>query len=253
MKKLYEKSELAFALVWIAVYCVLQSLAYPLNELIGVKYAANALFTAALSAALLVWIGRNGLWERYGLCGTSVPARRFLWYLPLLLMASHNLWNGAAVNMPAVETAWYICNMICVGFVEEVLFRGFLFRAIARDSVRQAVVISSVTFGMGHLLNLVNGRGMALAENLYQVVMAVSVGFLFVVIFYRGGSLIPCILTHSAIDVASAFFSEAGLTAGKHVLMGVSMLVIVAGYTLILTKTLPQGGERPSDGRPSCP
>ena len=33
MKKLYEKNELAFAIVWIVVYCVLQSLANPLNML----------------------------------------------------------------------------------------------------------------------------------------------------------------------------------------------------------------------------
>lgn len=243
MRKLFEKNELAFALVWIAIYCILQSLAYPLSEIIGVKNSANALFSAAMSAALFFWIRRNGLSERYGLCVTFVPARSFLWYLPLVLMASHNLWNGAAVNMPAVETAWYVCNMICVGFVEEVLFRGFLFKAIARESIKQAVIISSVTFGLGHLLNLVNGRGMELAENLCQVVTAISIGFLFVTIFYRGGSLIPCILTHSAINVTSAFSNEAGLTAGKQVWMGVSLLVIVVGYALILTRTLPRGGE----------
>ena len=44
MKKLYEKSELTFALVWIAVYCVLQSLANPLNKAIGVAYAASSAF-----------------------------------------------------------------------------------------------------------------------------------------------------------------------------------------------------------------
>ena len=44
MKKLYEKNELSFALVWIAVYCVLQSLANPLNKAIGIDYAASAAF-----------------------------------------------------------------------------------------------------------------------------------------------------------------------------------------------------------------
>lgn len=33
MKKLYEKRELTFAIVWIGIYCVLQSLANPLNEI----------------------------------------------------------------------------------------------------------------------------------------------------------------------------------------------------------------------------
>ena len=41
MKKLYEKNELTFALVWIVIYCVLQSLANPLNEMIGIEYSAS--------------------------------------------------------------------------------------------------------------------------------------------------------------------------------------------------------------------
>ena len=35
MKKLYEKNEQTFAIVWIVFYCVLQSLANPLNKRIG--------------------------------------------------------------------------------------------------------------------------------------------------------------------------------------------------------------------------
>ena len=44
MKKLYEKNELTFAIVWIVIYCVLQSAANPLNELIGIEYSASAVF-----------------------------------------------------------------------------------------------------------------------------------------------------------------------------------------------------------------
>ena len=44
MRKLYEKNELTFAIVWIVIYCVLQSLANPLNEKIGVEYSASAIF-----------------------------------------------------------------------------------------------------------------------------------------------------------------------------------------------------------------
>ena len=44
MKKLYEKSEQTFAIVWIVIYCVLQSLANPLNEKIGIEYSASAIF-----------------------------------------------------------------------------------------------------------------------------------------------------------------------------------------------------------------
>jgi len=239
VKKLYEKSELTFALVMIALYCVLQSAANPLSDLIGIENSAQAVFNLVLTVLLFRFIQKNGLYERYGLCRTSVPARKFLWYIPLVLIASHNLWNGVAVNAPPADTLCDICHMLLVGFVEEVLFRGFLFRAIARDNERSAVIISSVTFGLGHILNLFNGSGMALLDNLFQVCGAIAAGFLFVTIFCRSGSLIPCILTHSAIDVSSVFANEAGLFGVHRVLFSLSLLVIIAAYTLILTRTLP--------------
>lgn len=102
--------------------------------------------------------------------------------------------------------------MLCVGFLEEVIFRGLLFKAIAKDNIKSAVVLSSVTFGIGHIINLFNGSGMELVNNLCQIVFAIAVGFLLVMIFYRGGSLLPCILVHSAINTLGTFASDAGLT-----------------------------------------
>ena len=169
MKKLYEKNELTFALVWIAVYCILQSLANPLNEIIGIGYAASAVFALLQTIVLFAFIRKNRLQTRYGLCRSSVPARRFLYYVPLLVLASGNLWNGAAVNYTLPETVCRVICMLCVGFLEEVIFRGFLFAAIAKNNVRSAVVISSVTFGIGHLINLFNGSGMELVHNLCQI------------------------------------------------------------------------------------
>ena len=78
---------------------------------------------------------------------------------------------------------------LCVGFLEEVIFRGLLLMSIARKNVKSAIIISSVTFGVGHIINLFNGSGMDLVTNLCQIVFAIAVGFLLVTIFYRGGSL----------------------------------------------------------------
>lgn len=115
--------------------------------------------------------------------------------------------------------------MLCVGFVEEVIFRGFLFRAIAKDNVKTAIVISSVTFGLGHLINLVNGSGMDLTENLFQIIGAIALGFLFVILSYRGGSLLPCIITHSTINITSVFANETGLTVEKRIIFHTSILL----------------------------
>lgn len=240
MKKLYEKSELGFALVWTGIWCVLQSLANPLNRMIGVEYSASAALCLLQAAAIFCFIQKNGLMERYGLCRTAIPASRFLYYIPLLILASRNLWNGAAVNLSPSGMVCYILCMLGVGFVEEVIFRGFLFLALAQDNRKTAIAVSSVTFGLGHLLNLVNGSGAELAENLFQVTGAIAIGFMFAVLFDRGGSLVPCILTHSAINICSAFANETGLTVEKRMAFHFALFVITLGYAAALMKLLPK-------------
>ena len=240
MKKLYEKNELTFAIVWIVIYCVLQSLANPFNKVIGIEYAASAAFCILQSVVLFAFIRKNNLMKKYGLCKSAIPARRFLYYVPLIVLASGNLWNGVAVNYSPTETVCRIVCMLCVGFLEEVIFRGLLFTAIAKDNVRSAVIISSVTFGIGHIINLFNGSGMDLVSNLCQIVFAIAVGFLLVTIFYRGGSLIPCILVHSAINTLGTFANDASLTTKMHLLHLGILIVIAVGYTVILTRTLPK-------------
>ncbi len=240
MRRLYEKNELTFAIVWIVIYCVLQSFANPLNEKIGIEYSASAIFCILQSVILLVFIRKNNLLKWYGLCKSSVPARCFFYYVPLFALATGNLWNGVAVNYSLPGTVCRIVGMLCVGFTEEVIFRGFLFKAIAKDNPKSAIIISSVTFGMGHLVNLFNGSGMDLVSNLCQICFAIAVGFLLVTIFYRGGSLLPCIFTHSAINILSTFANEVGFTVEKQIIHVLIMIVLTVAYTLILMKTLPQ-------------
>ncbi len=240
MKKIYEKSELTFALVWIGIYCVLQSLANPLNKWIGIEYSASAIFCILQTGILFFYVKKNGLLRKYGLCKASAPARRFLYYVPLIILASSNLWNGAAMKLPLVALVCHSILMLCVGFLEELIFRGLLFQAMAKDNVKSAIVVSSITFGLGHLLNLGNGSGMGVVANLFQIVGAVVFGFLFVMIFYRSGSLIPCIFAHAAINILSAFANETGLTVQKRIVFSVIELVIIGIYTFIITKTSPQ-------------
>ena len=240
MKKLHEKNKLTFALVWIVVYCVLQSLANPLNKAIGVAYAASAAFCVLQTVVLFAFIRKNNLQKRYGLCKTPVPACRFLYYVPLVILASGNLWNGVALNYTPMETVCRIVCMLCVGFLEEVIFRGLLFKAIAKDNIQSAIVISSVTFGVGHIINLFNGSGMDLVDNLCQIVFAIAVGFLLVTIFYRGGSLLPCIIVHSAINMLGTFANDTSLTTEMHLLHLAALSAVTVVYTLILTRTLPK-------------
>ena len=87
---------------------------------------------------------------------------------------------------------------------------------------------------------MVNGSGAGIAENLFQVTGAIAIGFLFVILYYLGGSLFPCIITHSAINVTSAFANEAGLTVEKRIIFQLILFAITIIYAAILTRTLPK-------------
>ncbi len=97
-----------------------------------------------------------------------------------------------------------------------------------------------MTFGIGHIINLFNGSGVNLLNNLCQIFFAIAVGFLLVTIFYRGGSLLPCIIVHSAINTLGTFANDTNLTTETHLLHLAALIVITVAYTLILTRTLPQ-------------
>lgn len=244
MKQWIEKHELAFALIGIGVYVVGTSLADSLSERMGMPKLLTAVFHGILTAFLLGMILRAGKCSRYGLRGTPYPAKHFLYYLPLVLVGTCNLWFGVEMRLNLMGSVCYVVSMLCVGFLEEVIFRGLLFCAMKKNGVRSAVVVSSVTFGIGHLVNLVNGSGMALLSNLCQVGYAIAFGFLFVILFWRGKSLFPCILIHSVVNSLSGFAKDPP-TPTAEIATACILAAVALGYSFVLLKTLPPVSEEP--------
>ena len=234
LKKLYEKSEIWFAVAWIIAYVVLASTGDNVSADLGIDKIVTLPILIAMSAILYFFVRKNGLTEKYGLCRPKLPAAKMLYYIPLFVLLTVNLWYGVAMNMPPLETVLYILAMFCVGFLEEVIFRGLLFQAMARDGVKSAIIVSSITFGIGHIVNLFNGSGAELLPNLLQVMYAIATGFAFVMIYCRTRSLMPCIIVHSIFNGLSAFANEAVMTPQRQIVSGVLLAVIAGGYALYL-------------------
>lgn len=108
-----------------------------------------------------MFIKSDGLNRYYGLCKPEYPAARFLYYLPLIALASVNIWFGVQINMPVADT-------IC----------------------------------------------------------------------YKGGSLWPCIITHSVVNALSAFANEAAVVKYQ-IPVAIVMTVIAVAYALILWRKMP--------------
>jgi len=245
MKKLYEKSELWFALVWIATYIVLVSAGDNLSAGAGIMKIVTLPILILLSAILFIFLKKNQLFEKYGLCRSKLPASKMLFYIPLMILLTANLWYGVALNVSVTETVLYILSMLCVGFLEEVVFRGLLFKAMAKDGIRAAVIVSSVTFGIGHIVNLFNGSGADLVSNLLQVVYAVAVGFAFVMIFLRTKSLLICIAVHGVFNSLSIFSDTAAITPEREIISGILIAIIAGAYALYIALKVKEKEHTP--------
>ena len=117
LKKLYEKSRILFALAWIIAYVVLASAGDHISEDLGILKIVTLPILLALSAVLCFFVSKHGLTGKYGLCKARLPAAKMLFYIPLLLLLTVNLWYGIRINQSPLETVLYILSMLCVGFL----------------------------------------------------------------------------------------------------------------------------------------
>lgn len=230
MKKVFEKHDIWFALFWIVLYLAAM---VPLRSL-GDDSPFMMIGLIALSALMFLFVTVNGLTEYYGLAGWAKNNKAMLWFIPLWIVASLNLWGGIRPEFPMPGQLFAVVSMAFVGFAEEMIFRGFLFKAMLKNgSVKTAVIVSSVTFGIGHIANLLTGH--ELGETAMQAAFAIAVGFIYTMAFYKGGSLLPCILSHSLTDVFSVFARDDASPVLNWIVHGIIFVAAVA-YCLYLTR-----------------
>lgn len=233
MKKLFDKDEVWFAVVWIVGYVLVFSNADSLSEALGMPKLLTVPAGLILALLLYGFIRKNRLSGYFGLCPVTRSGRDFLYFLPLVAISSVNLWNGVTCNCPPVETVLYILSMCLVGFLEEVIFRGLLFRGMCKSHFTSAIIVSSLTFGVGHIVNLLLGE--SLPDTLLQLVYASAIGFCYTAVFCVGGSILPCILSHAFVNSTSVFAVET--TPGGQILIALVQTVLGTGYGIWLLKT----------------
>lgn len=202
MKKVFEKHETLFCMLLIVIYIVINSFCINnFGQTSLVSFIVNTAFSMCL-IALVVLLKRTAY---YGLAKVE-SAKKYLYFLPLVIVVSVNLWNGFNINHSVSEIVFHILTMVNIGFIEEIIFRGFLFKMMAKNNVKSAIIVSAITFGVGHIINLLNGT--ELLPTLIQIAYATSIGYLFVIIFYKSKSLVPCIVTHALVNSLSIFNVE---------------------------------------------
>lgn len=228
MSKFFEKHETLCLIFLIAGYVIINSYCMQnFGYTSSIGFIANTIFSLVL--LILIIISKKS--KYYGL--TKVEnVKKFLYFIPLIIIGSVPLWNGIDINNSKGEIVFHILTMINVGFLEEIIFRGILYKSIEKDNRKLAIIISSVTFGIGHIVNLLNGAN--LIPTLIQICYATALGFLFVTIFNKSKSLIPCIITHIAINSLSIIGKDS--TGMLIYIIPIILIIFSSSYTIFIDK-----------------
>ena len=156
MKKLYEKNEILFAVICIVLYCAVMT---TLKGNYGYQSIIMLLGISVFAICISLFVKVNHLEAKCRIASWPRNTKQYLYFIPMLILATGNIWDGFALSYHGAEQVFAVVSMIIVGFVEEMLFRGFLFTAmLSKGRTIVAIIVSSLTFGMGHIINLFAGQ-----------------------------------------------------------------------------------------------
>jgi membrane protease YdiL (CAAX protease family) len=235
MKKSSEKNELIITIFLIILYLLSNSISI---NIFGNNHFITAICNVLLSLFIISYIVKNKLMRYYRL--NSFPdMKKFLYFIPLVIIMSVNLWNGIHINNTSIEIIIHIITMIAVGFLEEIIFRGFLFQMLSKDSIKLAIIITILTFGIGHILNLFNNA--EIIPTLLQICYATATGYLFAIIVYKGNSLWPCIITHIVVNSLSIFSESTSLT--YNCITSIILIITSILYTYYINRTIKNNNK----------
>ncbi len=165
LNKLFEKYETLICMILIILYIVINSFCM---QNFGITDYRSTIINTIFSIVLIVLIVSLKRVSYYGITRVT-DARRYLYFIPLVLIISVNLWNGININNTQDEIIFHILTMFNIGFIEEIIFRGFLFKMMEKDNVKSAIVVTSITFGIGHIINLFNALSVFNVDNKLSV------------------------------------------------------------------------------------
>lgn len=232
MGKLYKKDPIWFAVIWIIIYVFSFSIADAVSVSIGIPKLITCFAGLILTVVILIFIKNSTLEEYYGICNIKCSYNQLLYLVPIVIISSVNFWNGINVEHSILEITLFIISMCFVAVLEEIIFRGFLFKAMCNDNVKTAIIVSSVTFEIGHIVNLFMGA--PVMDTMLQLIYASAIGFSYTAVFYVSGSILPCIISHAFVNTTSILAVEP--SSEMNIIIAVIQSILGIGYGIWLLR-----------------
>lgn len=165
--------------------------------------------------------------------------------LPALAIAVDNFpWiealTGSATLTGGNLIGWIVLSVLCIGIMEELAFRGILLPLLlsrfgkTKRGMFQSVVLSSVIFGLVHLLNLIEGAGVV--PTLLQVGYSMLTGAMLAVLLLGTGNIVGCIAVHAVFNFGGAaveYLAEGQVWTVPAIVTTVVLSIFVAAWMIV--------------------
>lgn len=181
-------------------------------------YLADMTVTRALGGGIFLAMLINLGYKVLG--GAKSPSgKMLLWCLPAFAVAVNNfpfsqiIKGGAVIDAPAWRIALLALECLCIAFFEEVAFRGVVLMGLIKRKpesrlwVFLSILISSVIFGIIHLINLYNSSPIAV---LMQIGYSALIGAMCSVVIIKTANIWLCVVLHGIFNFGGAVVQYCG-------------------------------------------
>lgn len=152
----------------------------------------------------------------------------------MIIISLVNLRFGIYINYSWQQILLISITMLGVGFSEEILFRGFLMKAIMNKNPKAAILLPSIIFGIIHITNLFSGANIIMT--ILQVIYATFFALMCSMFFYKTNNLIPCMICHSITNITDVFLPN-NLSIEDQYIGCIAFIIPSAFYAWYLYKT----------------
>lgn len=214
MHKLIKSKPIMHAIIWIMIYILVVNIGDAISQQISFEHLITSLLLIVLSVILLLYLKKYNILGDYGIeIIRKHDLKITLFYIPLIVIGLIQFFAGIDKSLSFIDISLASLLMIGTGFLEEVIFRGFLFQGIySKSGLNRAVVISGVTFGIGHIVNLL--RGYQFSQVIGQIILAMAIGILLALLVAITENIVPGILFHIVFNIGGTITNQNSIFQG---------------------------------------
>ena len=160
-----------------------------------------------LTITAILLLTKKGWWKVVGFRPAEKPGDLLYFIIPILPIFIYLIPGVLITSLVFLLEA--LVTTLMVGFVEEAFFRGLMLNALKAHGFWRAAIISSILFGLTHVMNLAAGKNVT--DQIAQIVYALAFGFAFAALVLKKGILWPLVIAHFLIDFCN-FIQKPGFS-----------------------------------------